>query len=166
MKHPPKKKHTNKPRPAPIVPLSDSERAIKAQQEFEKGMTHLIEAERLAEWGGAPNACIHSAYYAMHHCASAAILAAGGTGKRGDVPKSHEHVIQHYGRLVEGQPGDLGQSGLLLGRARTDRMVADYDLMRGANRDDAAATTRDARTFVNACKARWSFYDNITDELE
>jgi hypothetical protein len=31
------------------VPLSDSERSIKAQAEFEKAMIHLIEAERLAD---------------------------------------------------------------------------------------------------------------------
>jgi hypothetical protein len=62
--------------------LSDSERSIKAQAEFEKAMIHLIEAERLAEWGNAPNACIHS---------------------------------------------------------------ADYDLVRGANNRDAAATTAEAR---------------------
>jgi len=60
-KHPPKKKHVNKPRTPPVVPMSDSERSIKAQEEFEKAMFHLIEAERLAEWGNAPNACVHSA---------------------------------------------------------------------------------------------------------
>src|SRR3982074_146006 len=87
-RHPPKQKHVTKPRPAAVAPLSDSDRSIKARAEFEKAMIHLIEAERLAEWGNAPNACIHSAYYAMHHCASAAILAAGGVGKRRDVPKS------------------------------------------------------------------------------
>jgi hypothetical protein len=80
--HLPKKKHANRPRAAPVVPLSELERGIKAQQEFEKAMIHLIEAERIAKWGSAPNACVHSAYYAMHHCASAAILAAGGVGKR------------------------------------------------------------------------------------
>ena len=37
-KHPPKKKHVNKPRPAPIQPLSEGERSIKAQQEFERAM--------------------------------------------------------------------------------------------------------------------------------
>src|SRR2546430_9436904 len=126
-KHPPKKKHPNKPRPPAIVPISDIDRSVKAQQEFEKAMTHLIEAERLAEWGRAPNACIHSAYFAMHHCASAAILAAGGVGKHRDAPKSHEHVIEHYGKLVAAEAGDLGQSGMILSRARTDRMVADYD---------------------------------------
>ncbi len=165
-RHPPKKKHINKPRPAPVVPLSDNDRLNAAQREFEKGMIHLIEAERLAEWGRAPNACIHSAYYAMYHCASAAILAAGGVGKRRDVPKSHEHVIQHYGKLVDGMPGHLGQSGMVLSRARSDRMVADYDLIRGAGPRDAADTTAEARGFVHACKDKWDFYDHVTDHLD
>ena len=165
-KHPPKKKHINKPRPAAVVPLSDGERSIKAQEEFEKAMIHLIEAERLAKWGDAPNACIHSAYYAMYHCASAAILAAGGVGKRRDVPKSHEHVIEHYGKLVAAEPGNIGQSGMVLSRARTDRMVADYDLVRGVNKSDAVATTADARAFINSCKSKWGFYDNVTDDLD
>ena len=165
-KHPPKKKHVNKPRPAAVVPLSDSDRSIKAQQEFEKAMIHLIEAERLAAWANAPNACIHSAYYAMHHCASAAILAAGGVGKRRDVPKSHEHVIEHYGKLVEAEIGNLGQSGRVLSRARTDRMAADYDLVRGGNNTDAAATTAEARAFIDACKSKWNFSDDVTDDLD
>jgi uncharacterized protein (UPF0332 family) len=162
--HPPKKKHFNKPRPMPVVPLSDSERLTKAQEEFEKAMIHLVEAERLAEWGNAPNACVHSAYYAMHHCASAAILAAGGVGKRQDVPRSHEHVIEHFGKLVAAEPGDFGQSGKVLSRARTDRMAADYDLVRGANKSDAAATVADARGFVKACMSKWGFHHDVTDD--
>lgn len=127
-----------------------------ARHEFKKALIHLAEAEQLAAWGEAPNACVHSAYYAMHHCASAAILAAGGVGKRRDVPASHEHVIQHYGKLVAGEPGDLGHSGLVLSRARSDRMRADYDLVRGANKRDAAATAADARRFIEVCKTKWN----------
>jgi uncharacterized protein (UPF0332 family) len=164
--HPPKKKHTNKPRPTPIVPMSDVEREIKAQQEFEKAMIHLIEAERIAAWGAAPNACIHSAYYAMHHCAAAAILAAGGVGKRRDVPQSHEHVIQHYGNLIASESGYLGQSGMVLSRARTDRVVADYDLVRGVTNIEAAITAKEARQFVDACRIKWAFEDNVTDGLD
>jgi uncharacterized protein (UPF0332 family) len=164
--HLPKKKHKNRPRPAPIEPLSDADRAAKAQQEFEKAMINLVEAERMAAWGDAPNACVHSAYYAMYHCAAAAILASGGVGKRLDVPPSHEHVIQHYGKLVEGEQGDLGESGRMLSRARTDRMVADYDLVQGANNKDAEATTIDARRFINAAVSKWRFQDNVTHELE
>jgi uncharacterized protein (UPF0332 family) len=156
-RHPPKKKHANRPRPEPVAPISDSDRSVKARQEFQKAVTHLEEAERLAQWGGAPNACVHSAYYAMHHCAAAAILASGGVGKRKDVPQSHEHVIQHFGNLIASEPGFLGESGKVLSRARSDRMVADYNLIRGATAEEAAATVRDARRFVDACKGRWNF---------
>jgi uncharacterized protein (UPF0332 family) len=164
--HLPKKKHANRPRAAPVVPLSELERVIKAQQEFEKAMIHLIEAERIAKWGSAPNACVHSAYYAMHHCASAAILAAGGVGKRRDVPQSHEHVIQHYGNLVASEPGFLGHSGMVLSRARTDRMVADYDLVRGITNAEATVIVNEARQLVDACMAKWNFDDMITDDLD
>jgi uncharacterized protein (UPF0332 family) len=118
---------------------------------------HLAEAERLAKWGQAPNACVHSAYYAMHHCAAAAILAAGGVGKRGDVPKSHEHVMEHFAKLVEWEPGPLGQCGRMLSLARSDRMIADYNLVRHAGSDEARATVADAKVFVNACSAKWRF---------
>jgi uncharacterized protein (UPF0332 family) len=124
---PPKTKHANRPRRQPIVPLSDVERGMKARQEFEKALIHLKEAELMAAWGQAPNACVHSAYYAMHHCATAAILVGGGVGRRRDAPQSHEHIIQHYGKLIASEPGYLGGSGMVLGRARTDRMVADYN---------------------------------------
>jgi uncharacterized protein (UPF0332 family) len=162
----PKKKHVNRPRREPVAPLSDLERRIKAQQEFEKAMIHLIEVEYMAEWGHAPNACAHSAYYAMHHCAAAAILAAGGVGKRRDAPQSHEHIVQHYGNLIASESGYLSQSGMVLSRARTDRMVADYDLVRGITNDDATKTVKDARQFVDACKAKWDFKDRVTDELD
>jgi hypothetical protein len=36
-------------------------------------------------------------------------------------------------------------------------MVADYNLIRGATSEEAAATVHDARRFVDACKGRWNF---------
>ena len=104
-KHPPKKKHSNRPRPLPVQPLSDHDRSVRGQEEFNKACIHLSEAEKLAEFGQTPNACIHSAYYAMHHAAAAALYASGGVGPRRDVPKSHEHVIEHFGKLVANETG-------------------------------------------------------------
>ena len=129
-------------------------------------MTHLIEAERMSQWGFAPNACVHSAYYAMHHAAIAALFAAGGVGKRKDVPKSHEHVIEHYGKLIADEPEPLGMTGKMLSRARTDRMVADYDLVQGASGEHASETTADARTMLDAVQARWNFEDRMAAELD
>ncbi|HUZ33814.1 MAG TPA: HEPN domain-containing protein [Xanthobacteraceae bacterium] len=145
--------------------MSDLERGIRAREEYEKALIHLAEAEQMAGWGHAPNASAHSAYYAMHHCAAAAILAAGGIGKHRDAPKSHEHVIQHFGNLVAAETGYLGQCGMVLGRARTDRMVADYDLVHGITNAEATEVVKDARKFVDACKGKWTFKDRAIDEL-
>ena len=155
LKHPPKKKHTAKPRPLAQIPLTDSERLQKTRAELDKSMIYLLEAERLASWGQAPNACIHSAYFAMLHCARAIILACGGVGKTLDVPNSHEHVIQHFGNVVAKERHELAGCGLMLNRARGDRMIADYDLVRTASPEDAAQTTADARRFIDSCKQRW-----------
>lgn len=155
--HPPKKKHPNKPRPTPLPPLTDDERAAKAVQEFEKAIVHLIEAEKLAAWGEAPGACAHTAYYAMHHAARGAILAAGGVGRLMDAPPSHEHVIEHYGKLIASEPEPLASTGLYLTRARADRTVADYGLSAHITKSEAAETVGFARLMVDAIRARWDF---------
>jgi uncharacterized protein (UPF0332 family) len=152
---PPKKKHPNRPRPATIVPLSDEERKIKARQEFQKARIHLAEAESIAEWGKAPNACAHSIYFALDHCATAALLAAGGVGKRRDAPRSHEHIIEHYGKLVSSEAGYLGETAKVLNRARSERIEADYGLVRGVTIDVAIKLVEEARKFVDTCTTKW-----------
>jgi uncharacterized protein (UPF0332 family) len=148
-----------------VEPLSDVERSIRGQEEFDRACIHLFEAEQLAEFSKTPNACIHSAYYAMYHAATAALFASGGLGKRRDVPKSHEHVVEHFGKLVANETGDLAGLGMILSTARNDRMVADYDMVRGASGIDAAETTKLARKFVDACMNKWSFSDSAKSEL-
>lgn len=165
-KHPPKKKHHNKPRPHPVEPLSDLDRSVRGQEEFDKACIHLSEAEKLAEFARTPNACIHSAYYAMYHAASAALFASGGVGKRRDVPKSHEHVVEHFGKLVANETGELAGLGKVLSVARNDRLVADYDMVHGATGIDADETTKLARKFVDTCMNKWGFSDQVRDELD
>jgi hypothetical protein len=60
----------------------------------------------------------------------------------------------------------LGQSGKILNEAKADRMVADYDLVRGVANAEAAEMVLNARKFVDACKEKWNFYDKVTDELD
>ena len=155
MRHPPKKKHASKPRPAVHVSLTAEQQRLKASSEFSKALLHLGEAELAASRGGTPNACIHSAYYAMHHCAIAVLLMKGGVDKYGDVPGSHEHVAQHFGKAVADLPPGLAELCLMLGRARSDRTDADYGLGFSASDADALATTVLARTFVDACQQFW-----------
>jgi uncharacterized protein (UPF0332 family) len=124
----------------------------------------MREAVAMSEWGEAPNACIHSAYYAMHFIAVAALLRAGGVGKRKDVPESHEHVIQHYARLAETLPAPFTESGKLLNRARDMRVEADYfrdehgnlDFgMHGATAKESSDLTTEAVSFVANWLQRW-----------
>jgi hypothetical protein len=45
-------------------------------------------------------------------------------------------------------------------------MVADYDLVRGANNADAKETVRSARAMVDVIMARWDFYYIATKEID
>jgi len=157
-RHPPKKKQAIKPRSEPVAQMSDDERKVKAEQEFQKAIVHLAEAERIGHWGEAPNACVHSAYYAMHHCAAAAILAAGGVGKRRDVPQSHEHVIQHYGNLIASETGFLGQSGMILSRAAATAWLPTtilFAALRNPKQKRQSATPADSSTLAKRNGNSW-----------
>jgi uncharacterized protein (UPF0332 family) len=156
-RHPLKKKHPNRSRPAAIIPLSDEERLKKSREAFAKALQHLMEAERLANWGEAPNACVHSAYYAMHHAASAAILASGGVGRYRDAPHSHEHVIEHFGKLVAGEAGPLGAAATVINHARIIRVDADYGPDETATAAEASDLTLKARIMLDAIRQKWSF---------
>ena len=95
-RQPPKKKHTTKERNVPLAALSDAEREFFADEAEQKAEIHLGKAQSIASWGNAPNAGLHSAYYAMHFCAVAAHYRAGEIGKRKNVPQSHVHVLRRY----------------------------------------------------------------------
>jgi hypothetical protein len=100
----------------------------------------------------------------MYFIAVAALLRAGGVGKRKDVPESHEHVIQHYARLAETLPAPLTESGKLLNRARDMRVEADYfrdelgnlDFgVHGATAEEARDLTTEAVSFMANWLRRW-----------
>jgi len=82
VKQPPKKKHANKERPAPVAALSELEREFFADEAEQKAAIHLSEAIGIANWGSAPNAALHSAYYSTHFCAVAALYRNGGSENR------------------------------------------------------------------------------------
>lgn len=155
MTHPPKDKKQKKPRKEKVEPLSELERASKAIQEFSKALIHLDEVKKLAAWGQAPNACVHSAYYAMYHTATAVILTVGGVGKRGDAPASHVHIVEHFGKIVASQKPELESLGLTLNRARQDRMISDYGLVEGASDNEAAYLAQVAEDFTETCRGAW-----------
>lgn len=165
-KQPPKKKHTTKERSVPVVALSDAEREFFADEAEQKAEIHLGEAQAIANWGNAPNAGLHSAYYSMHFCAVAALYRAGGIGKRKDVPQSHEHVLRHYILMSETvEDPFIRQSGMLLNRARDDRMRADYFIgsdqtinsgIQGASPEEATEAAELAVKFLQAWQDEWN----------
>jgi len=158
------KKKPPKPRPPPAGVLTPGQRESRAEDAEAKATVHLREALAMSIWGEAPNACIHSAYYAMHFIAVAALFRAGGVGKRKDVPESHEHVIQHYAKLAETLPSPFTESGKLLNRARSMRVEADYfsnanatwhSGPHGATATEASELTAQASSFISAWLRRW-----------
>jgi uncharacterized protein (UPF0332 family) len=118
---------------------------------------HLREAELLAAAGTAPSACVHSAYYAMYHCAAAALLTTGGIGRRGDIPRNHAGIMEEYGKRFDGEEGILGQTGKMLAEALVGRVIADYALGRDSTNEEAIEITGKARIFVDACSEKWGF---------
>jgi uncharacterized protein (UPF0332 family) len=155
MRHPPKDKKINRPRSEPTQALTEEARLLRSRRELAKAKMHLQEALFLAETGSTPHACVHSSYYAMRHCARAALLNSGGVGKSKDVPASHEHVIQHFGKLAgdENNPDSLG---LLLNRARGERITSDYDLEDSITEAQASEAAAKATHFVEECIKRWN----------
>ena len=140
---------------AQVPPLSDEERTLRIRSEVKKASTHLHEAETLAQGGGAPNACVHCAYYAMYHLAVAALLITGGVGRLGGVPKNHTVVGQEFAARVAQEPGELGQAGKLLSVALARRIDADYTLESDMSATAAAEATAVARQFAALCTRRW-----------
>ncbi|MBY5667400.1 HEPN domain-containing protein [Rhizobium leguminosarum] len=155
MKDPAKKKGTNRERKTPQPPLADKVREQKSSQEFAKALTLIAEAKILAKNGTTPHACAHTVYFAMYHCARAALLQSGGVGKTKDVPNSHEAVVQHFGNLNENGfagPVNLGQ---VLNRARGMRVMSDYDLVEEISDDDATESVSEAVEFIEKCRSTW-----------
>jgi uncharacterized protein (UPF0332 family) len=113
-----RKKAPTRKRPAPLEPLSEEQPKNLIAFEHGAAEIHLREAIALQEWGGAPNACLHSAYYGMYHAATAVLHISGGVGKAKHVPHSHEHVLEHFTKLAERFGPDGVEAAKLLNRAR------------------------------------------------
>ena len=146
-----RKKAPTRERPTPLPPLSDEERAQLIRFEHGAAELHLKEAIAILAWGEAPNACIHSAYYGMYHAATAALHVAGGVGKTKRVPKSHEHVLQHFTRMAEAAGEEGIEAAQLLNRARSARITADYGGAEPPAEDEVEESVADARRFIEVC---------------
>jgi len=154
MTHPEKKKHSPRPRPVPPPRLTYEQQLARAVAERSKALLHLGEAQDALRAEVAPNGIAHSAYYAMHHCAIAVLLVNGGVDRSGDVPGSHQLVIDKFSELARDIEG-LSECAVSLRQVQSDRIVADYELARSVSMAEAGSAVEQAKTFVKECEARW-----------
>ena len=155
--HPPKKKHHNRPRKIPIAPLTDEHREKMSDQEFRKALSLAKEAEIVSKLGSVPSACIHSAYFAMEHCACAAILRYGGVGAERSFPRRHQDIILHIERLTAEEVGDMRGFGDSLKEVYLLREAADYFVSRDPTNEDASFAVGRMQKYLNATRAKWKF---------
>jgi uncharacterized protein (UPF0332 family) len=146
-----RKKAPARERAAPLQPLSENERKYLIDFEHAVAEIHLKEAIAIQAWGGAPNACVHAAYYGMYHAATAVLHIAGGVGKAKHVPKSHEHVLEHFTTLALTAGPDGAEAAKLLNRARSVRMTSDYGGAEPPDDDEIEQCVVDACRFVEIC---------------
>ncbi len=130
-------KAPNQPRKPKAIPLTDAERASKAKDEHGRATLHMNEARRLAPWGQAPNACLHSIYYAMYHAATAVLFLHGGIGPARSVPESHTHVLGYFGQLAAKTGGEAEAAATLLANAKAAPEEFDYGSIAGASPEEA-----------------------------
>jgi uncharacterized protein (UPF0332 family) len=157
MAHPPKKKHQNRPRKTPVVPLTDEQRMKMSDQEFSRALSLAKEAELVLNLRMAPSACVHSAYFSMEHCACAAILRYGGVGAERSFPRRHQDIILHIDLLTTGETGDMRGFGSALKEVYLLREAADYFVTRNPTNADAAFAFETLKKYLNATKAKWQF---------
>ena len=157
--HPQKKKHQNRPRKIPVVPLTDEQRLKISDQEFNRALSLAREAELVLNLRTAPSACVHSAYFSMEHCACAAILRYGGVGAERSFPRRHQDIILHIHRLTAGETGDMRGFGSALKEVYLLREAADYFVTRNPTNADAAFAYAALQKYLNATRAKWQFAD-------
>lgn len=155
--HPPKKKHQTRPRQIPVVPLTDIQRETISNHEFARAAALATEAESVLKLAAAPSSCVHTAYFAMEHCACAAILRFGGVGKELSFPKKHQDIILHIERFTADETGNLSGFGDGLKVVYRLREAADYFTSRNPSNADAAFAVETMRKYLDATREKWKF---------
>lgn len=118
-----------------------------ANETWLKAKLHLTEAENL-DPRKTPSAAIHSAYYAMHHAARAALIRTDAD----KAPQKHHAVINRFGQIAKQSPDErLRAAGRLLNAALDERLDADYGPPRSSSAETAEECVRNARTFLTIC---------------
>jgi uncharacterized protein (UPF0332 family) len=136
------------------VALTAKQQRDMARLEFAKAKLLLSEADSIHKMGKAHGGSVRAAYYAMEHAACAAILLFGGVGDAKGFPRSHHHIIAHFGTFAA-KDRLLDQYGGLLSQVYSLREIADYSATSHPGRTDADFALRAAREFLSACAEKW-----------
>jgi uncharacterized protein (UPF0332 family) len=137
-----------------FVVLTPKEQRAMARESFSKAKLQLEEAEFILKTGKAYGSCVSTAYYAMEHAASAAILLFGGIGKRKGYPPGHRDIMLHFGNFVVGDKF-LDEFGEVLPQVYSLREIADYNTRRHPNKADAEFAVEKAKELFQACRRKW-----------
>lgn len=100
-----------------------------AKQQLELAQTFLEEAESSLEAGNV-RAGFSRVYYALYHSVQAALEVAGSD------PKTHEGVINQFGRHYSDDPRFTDSDFTLLAQSQTFREMADYQINPSASLDE------------------------------
>lgn len=136
------------------VALTVKQQREMARLEFAKAKLLLSEADTIHKMGKAHGGAVRAAYYAMEHAACAAILLFGGVGEAKGFPKSHRHIMAHFGTFAA-KDVLLDQYGGLLSQVYGLREIADYSATSHPGRADAEFAVGAARDFLSACATKW-----------
>jgi hypothetical protein len=78
----------------------------------------------------------------------------GGVGSAKHVPKSHEHVLEHFTKLTDKLGDHAIEAAKLLNRVRSVRMTADHGGAEPPDQEALKMFVADASPFVEIC-VRW-----------
>ncbi len=133
-----------------------------ARESFSKAKLQLEEAEVILKTGKAHGSCVSTAYYAMEHAASAAILLFGGVGKSKGYPKRHQDIMLHLGKFAIGD-NFLEEFGEAMRQVYALREIADYNTSRHPSKADAEFAVETAKGFLDACRRKWKSTIDLGD---
>jgi uncharacterized protein (UPF0332 family) len=126
--------------------MTGSEAELSAQT-WQRALDFLQEAESGSS-NATPRMVTHAAYYATYHVARAVLIQAQGQA----APVKHSAVVGRFGQLAK-QAGNAEPmaAGRLINEMQEERLLSDYAAGRRPPPEDAAASVRDTRSFIEAC---------------
>jgi uncharacterized protein (UPF0332 family) len=120
--------------------------STEAQQHLQRAL-RLLAMVRVRAEVELPEVIAHTAYYSMHHAATAVLLVYGVA-----VPKTHSGLVTRLSMLDRQKALAAKMEVALLSRALDRRLIADYQAVDMLTVDHAKSARDDAIIFVAFCE--------------